>query len=68
MFKINESIARPDLLAQFFPAYDFIGALEKSSEDLERLFLQLDPDTVLPQFSRGAVDLERTKSDVLFQY
>lgn len=68
MFEIDERVVRPDLLAQIFAANDIIGALEKSSEDLERLSLQLDPDTMLPQLSRGAVHFERTKSDVPLQY
>ena len=52
-----------DLLLQFLPGNDLSGVAEQDSEQLERLALQLDPDSALPQLTSAKIRFENTKPD-----
>ena len=67
VLEIDESIISPNLLAQFIAADDMVGAFEQGHQDLERLLLDLDPDTMLPQLSGYAVNFEGAKSRVFLR-
>jgi hypothetical protein len=54
-------------LANFFPCDQFAGFFQQKFENLDRLALQLQADTVLLQLSGLGVELERTETiDLLF--
>jgi hypothetical protein len=61
LIEVYERVRRPDLLPQLFSSDDLSGMLEQGANDLERLVLEFDLDTVLPQLTRAAVDFEYTE-------
>jgi len=60
--KIYERLRGPNSLLQFFPANHRTRVLQQNLEDLERLFLQSDPGSVLAQLSSLLVQFEGSKA------
>jgi hypothetical protein len=58
VFEVNESIGGPESLPDLFPGDHFAGALKERCENLERPFLKLDLDVVMPQFTATKVSFE----------
>jgi hypothetical protein len=65
MLEINEGIIGPDPPAKLLSSYSGSGRFQQGGQDLERLCLQLHPDTVLTEFTFFEIDLERPKSNDL---
>ena len=61
LVEVYERVGGPDFLSQLFPSDDLSGMIEHGAKDLERLVLELDLDTALPQLTRSAVDFEETE-------
>jgi hypothetical protein len=49
--KIDEGVRRPQPVAEFFARNDLSGVLQKHAQNLERLFLHLQPDPTLAQLA-----------------
>lgn len=60
--EIDEGILRPQLGAQLFTTDQFTRTLQQEREHLKRLFLQLDPLTLLPQLTAAHIHLKRCKA------
>src|SRR5215831_12858890 len=56
-----ESVRRPDAASKFVPRNNLPGILEQNLQDLDRLLLQLDLDTVLAQLRALQIELEDTE-------
>jgi len=63
VIKVNEGIRGPHPLPQFFPRNQFARLFEQNLQELERLLLQSDPDSVLVQFSGVLVEFERPEAN-----
>jgi hypothetical protein len=61
-FEVDERVGRPEALPEFLSRYDLTGIFQQDLENLEGLFLELEPDAPLAQLSRAQVCLERTKA------
>jgi hypothetical protein len=61
LIEVYERVGGPDLLPQLFSSDDLSRTIEQGANDLERLVLELDLDTALPQLTRSAVDFEYTE-------
>jgi hypothetical protein len=61
--KIDHDAGRPEALLQLLTSDDLARVLDQSHENLKGLFLELDPDAPLPQFSGNQVDLENSEPD-----
>src|SRR5205085_881179 len=60
--EIYKSVARPQCIAQLFPAYDLAGMLQQNCQDVTRLLLQLDLQPLSSQLMGAQIKLEKTKS------
>jgi hypothetical protein len=49
--KLDDCVIRPESFLNFLPSDYFARALEQHGKNLERLLGQLDPHSVLAQFS-----------------
>jgi hypothetical protein len=58
LIEVYKRVSGPDFLPQLFPSDDLSRTIEQGANDLERLVLELDLDTALPQLTRSAVDFE----------
>jgi hypothetical protein len=52
----------PEFRTQFFPGHNFTGSLQQDCQDVEGLFLKLDPHSLLVQLARAQVHLEHSES------
>src|SRR5207244_1798340 len=59
--EIDEGFGLPELGAQLFAGDDFAGPLQEQGEDMERLFLELNPHALLAQLPCAQVHLEGSK-------
>jgi hypothetical protein len=57
VIKVNEGVAGPQASLQFLTSDHFPAVFQKDGEDLTRLFLELDANAVLAQFSGTEVEL-----------
>ncbi len=55
-------MSRPELLPQLFPRHYLAGMVQEKAENLEGLFLQLDPNAALAELGRSDVQLEYAKA------
>src|ERR1700694_2347771 len=53
--EVDESIGRPVLGTKLFAGYYLAGPLQQGRENVKRLFLELDPHTLLAQLYRPQV-------------
>src|SRR4029077_19917841 len=60
--EIDEGIRRPQPVAKVFPRNDFAGVLHKHTQNLERLFLQLQLDPTLAHLAGPNIDLQDSKA------
>lgn len=51
ILKVNKSVIRPKPAANYFAVHNFAGVFEKKYKDLNRLVLELDFDSLFPQFA-----------------
>src|SRR5215469_10344474 len=58
LIELDESVRRPDVFAQLFAADDLSAIFQQKAQDLERLVLQLDPGTLLAQFTAVQVEFK----------
>lgn len=63
--EIYESIRGPEFLLKFFPSHNFSGVLDQGHQELERLFLQANSQTVLAQLASAEVQFENPKAEPL---
>jgi hypothetical protein len=66
-FEIGYGVSRPQPLLEFFAAHDFPRPPRKGNQDLEGLFLQLDPYAVFAQFARRKIDLKQPETKLCRQ-
>jgi hypothetical protein len=59
--EINYRFRAPDLLLKFLPGHDFSGVAKEDGQQLERLALQLDADSALPQLTGSKVGFKNAK-------
>jgi len=62
MVEIDEGIAWPEAVAQFLSGDNFAWILEKHNQNLEGLFWELEPETLLAEFASFQIHLENTKT------
>jgi hypothetical protein len=63
MIEIDEGVGRPNPLPQLFLGHYLAGVFDEDCENLERLFLQLDPDSPLAQFAGLEVQFKNPELD-----
>ena len=51
LIEVYKRVGGPDFLPQLFPSDDLSRTIEQGANDLERLVLELDLDTALPQLT-----------------
>jgi len=61
--EVNEGVGGPDALLQFFTRDHLTWTFQQDLQNLQWLFLQLDPYTPLAQFSGIRVNLEGTEAN-----
>jgi len=60
--KINESMGWPEPLPELVSRYHLTGMVQEKAENLEGLFLKLDPNAALAKFSRPDVQFENAEA------
>jgi hypothetical protein len=60
--EIDEGVGWPESAAQFFSRNYLAGMLDQHVQDLERLFLELQLDSILAQLARRNVYLEGSET------
>src|SRR5262249_39518412 len=58
---IDEGAVGPDSLDQHLSCADFTGGFDQAEQELERLILQTDPDTVFAQLTAAGVEFKYTE-------
>jgi hypothetical protein len=61
VFVIDKGAVRPNCLGDLLTGEDLAGALEEHEKDLKGLRIQLDPDSLLAEFSCRRVRLENSE-------
>ena len=59
--KIDKRVSRPQAVAQFFARHNFARLLQQDDENLEGLFGEFKPKTVLAEFAGFQVDLKNSE-------
>ncbi len=63
MLEIAEGAGWPEALTKLVARDQVAGPLHEQRQDLEALFLEVDPDARLPQLARPAIQFKDAKSD-----
>jgi hypothetical protein len=63
LFKIYESVSRPDLPSQRLTAHNLAGVFQQNLQNLKWLLLKLDPHALLAQFYGFDVCFEVPEAD-----
>ena len=61
--EFDYGLVRPELIANLRSPYQFAGVLQQEEQYPDWLFAQPEPDTLLAQFPRAHVELERSKAE-----
>lgn len=65
MIEINEGVRRPEGSSQFVPGNNLSRSEQQHFQNLERLLLQTNSQSMLAQFSSSKIDLENAKAEAL---
>jgi hypothetical protein len=58
VFEVDYSVVSPDFLPEFVASDDLMRPIEQGGQELKRLLLEPDAQSVLPDLPRGRVHLE----------
>src|SRR6266851_5308901 len=61
--EIHESVRGPEFFLKLLASYDLAGVLEQHRQELERLLLKANPQTVFTQFAGTKIQFENPKSE-----
>jgi hypothetical protein len=61
--EFDHGLVRPKLIANLVSQHQLARVRQQEEQNPHRLFAQLEPDTVLAQFSRAHVELERSEAE-----
>jgi hypothetical protein len=63
VIEVDEGVHRPERVTQFLPCNRLAWSLKQCDQNLEGLFLELHSLSVLMEFPRAQICLERAKTD-----
>jgi hypothetical protein len=62
VIEIHKSVYGPEFFLKFLASYNLAGVVQQQSQNLERLFLKPDSQTVLAQLAGAQVEFEYPKT------